>query len=307
MIDTSKRKVDRAECLVRYRGHLDKARGLATATQRSYLLIARRFLESLGSTRRIKHSKFTAAAVTEFVRSDAGSRRGQGPNITVSATRSFIRFLISEGVVQTGLDGAVPKVRRYKHAALPAYFSDLEIEQILAFSKDGSEKGIRNYALLLLISRFGLRIDEAAKLTLDDIDWNNGFVVIRAGKNRRERKLPLPEDVGQAILHYLRRVRPKVDDRHIFLHWAEPFTGYEGSSLGKIVNRLLAGAGVRRPSVGSHLFRHAAATKMVNHGASFKEIADLMGHQSLSSTAIYAKLNFESLAQVALAWPGGDS
>jgi len=150
-------------------------------------------------------------------------------------------------------------------------------------------------------------VDEAAKLTLDDIDWTNGFIVIKAGKNRRERKLPLPKDIGEAVLHYLRHVRPKVEDRHVFLHWVPPFKGYEGSSLGKMVNRLLAKAGMKRPSRGSHLFRHAAATKMVNQGASFKQIADVMGHQSLSATAVYAKLNFVSLAQIALAWPGGDS
>lgn len=306
MIDSSK-YLNRAECLERYKNHLDRVRGLAEATQKSYQLIARRFLESLGSRRRIKHSKFTAAAVAEFVKSDAGTRRGQGPNTTCSATRSFIRFLVSEGIIQGGLEEAVPKMRRYRHADLPAYFSDLEIEQILTFSKDGSEKGIRNYALILLLSRFGLRVNEAAKLTLDDIDWKHGFVVIRAGKNRRERKLPLPEDVGQSLLHYIRKVRPKIDDRHIFLHWTEPFTAYEGSSLGKMVNRLLARAGVKRHAAGSHLFRHAAATRMVNHGASFKQIADLMGHQSLSATAIYAKLNFVNLAQIALDWPGGDS
>jgi site-specific recombinase XerD len=218
MIDISKRKIDQAECLVRYKDHLEKARGLATATQRSYLVIARRFLESLGSTRRINQSKVTAAAVIKFVRSDAGPRQGQGPNTTVAATRSFIRFLIFEGVVQPGLEAAVPKMRCYKHAGLPAYFSDLEIEHILAFSRDGSQKGIRDYALLLLMSRLGLRVDEAAKLQLDDIDWHNGSIVIRAGKNRRERKLPLAEDLGEAILHYMRRVRPHVDDRHIFLH-----------------------------------------------------------------------------------------
>lgn len=307
MIEVNKHKIDRVACLTRYEDHMDKARGFARATQRSYLLIASRFLESLSSGKRIKRSLVTAEAVIEFVKSDAGSRTGQGPNTTVAGTRSFLRFLIFEGVVQTGLDAAVPRMRSYRHAGLPSCLSTLEIEQILEFSNDGSKKGIRDYTLLLLISRLGLRVDEAAKLTLDDIDWVNGFIVIRAGKNRCERKLPLAQDIGAAISSYLLRVRPKANDRHLFMHLTPPFKGYEGSSLGSAINRLMAKADMKRPSGGSHQFRHSAATRMVNEGTTFKEIADLLGHQSLSTTAIYAKLDFHSLAKIALAWPGGEA
>lgn len=138
MIEVNKEKIDRVACLARYKDHMEKARGLAGATQRSYLLIARRFLESLGSCKRIKSSLVTSEAVIAFVKSDAKSRTGQGPNTTVAGTRSFLRFLIFEGVIQIGLDAAVPRVRTYTHAGLPSYLSKPEIERVLEFSNNRS-------------------------------------------------------------------------------------------------------------------------------------------------------------------------
>jgi site-specific recombinase XerD len=295
--------IDREQCLALYTEHMEKARGLAEGTQRAYLLIARRFLASLGRRRQIAGSKITAPAVIEFVRSDAARRRGRGAGLTVAGTRSFLRFLRSQKIVQAGLEASVPSVRCYRHASLPPSLTEAEIAQVLKSSNDGTQKGIRNYALLLIISRLGLRIGETASLLLEDIDWINGFIVVRAGKNRCERKLPLAQDVAEAILNYLCQSRPKVDDRHIFLQVMPPFKGYDGGALGKVIHRLLVKFGMKRPSGGPHQFRHAAATKMVNQGATFKEIADLLGHRSMAATAIYAKLDFQSLMKIALPWP----
>ena len=302
MIEVHDEKIDRKECLVLYQHYVENVRGLSNVTCRCYVLIARRFLQSLGRSRRINKSKINADAVIDFVRSDAAPRSGQGPNMTVSATRSFLRFLILEEIIPSGLDAAVPRVRCYRHAALPVSLSQVEIKQLLVACKDGSR--IRNYAMILILSRLGLRIDEVARLSLDDFDWVNGSILIRAGKNRCERKLPLANDLAKSILQYLRRSRPKADDRHLFLHWHRPFKGYDGDALGKIIQRILRNAGLKRPSGGPHQFRHSAATTMVNRGASFKEIADLLGHQSLSTTGIYAKLDFESLNCIALPWAG---
>lgn len=297
-------KIDREKSLARYKHYMNNVRGLSAITQRVYLLIARRFLESLVSQGRwINRSQFTAAAIVDFVRSDSARRTGKGPNTTAAATRSILRFLISQGIVRAGIEAAVPTIRCYKHAALPPCFTEKEIAQLLNATKDD----VRKYALLLLISRLGLRIEEAAKLMLEDIDWTNGFIVIQAGKNRCERKLPLAQDLAEALLVYLRKARPKTASRHVFVHVNEPYKSYDGSALGKVVCRILLKSGTKRPSGGAHQFRHTAATKMVNEGASFKTIADLLGHQSLSATAIYAKLDLKNLTKVALAWPGGNS
>lgn len=302
MIELKRKSFDRDECLSQYKHHIVKVRGLARTTERAYLLIAQRFLECISKTPRIYQSRINSRSVIDFVRADAAERSGQGPTITVSATKSFLRFLIVEGIVAAGLDAAVPRLRCYRHTSLPSSLSQAEIKQLLVHCRDGSARGTRNYALVMVLSRLGLRIDEVARLSLEDFDWRNGFVIIRAGKNRCERKLPLAEDVAKAILRYLRNVRPQSTYRNVFLHWLRPYKGYCGDSLGKIIHRLLETAGLKRELGGPHQFRHSAATLMVNRGASFKEIADLLGHQSLLTTGIYAKLDFNTLTSIALPW-----
>jgi integrase/recombinase XerD len=297
--------VDREECLAQYAVHLTKTRGLALTTQRVHSLIARRFLSSLSHRLRFKQSKITARSVLEFVRSDASRGTGRGPGVTVAATRSFLRFLRTQGMVGAELEASVPTMRCYRHASLPPCFTESETANLLACSNDGTKKGIRNYALLLMVSRLGLRIGEIAMLTLDDIDWVHGFIVIPAGKTRTERQLPLPQDLAEGILKYLQHGRPKVEDRHLFLHVLRPFKGYDGSALGKVISRILIKHRMKQRFGGPHQFRHSAATRMVNSGASFKQIADLLGHGSLASTAVYAKLDFETLTKIALPWPGG--
>jgi integrase/recombinase XerD len=159
---------------------------------------------------------------------------------------------------------------------------------------------------LLLLSRLGIRALEAAQLQLDDVDWHTGCLLIRASKTHRERNLPLAEDVGQALVDYLRDGRPQTDSRNIFLEHTAPFCPLRTSSaITKAVKRLLKKTGIERRSAGAHLFRHTAASQMVCRGASFKEVADVLGHRSLQTTGIYAKLDLAALSQVALPWPGG--
>ncbi len=147
---------------------------------------------------------------------------------------------------------------------------------------------------------------EVARLQFDDIDWFQGSILIRAGKSHRDRLLPLPEDVGQALLDYLRGNRPVTPHRELFLGHYAPYRPLRtASAITHVVQRLLKRAGIERRSSGAHLFRHTAASQMINRGASFKEIADILGHRSLQTTGIYAKLDLEALSRVALPWPGG--
>jgi integrase len=160
--------------------------------------------------------------------------------------------------------------------------------------------------MLLFLARLGLRPGEVVRLQLDDIDWRAGTILIRAGKTRRERILPLPEDVGEALVRYLKQARPTSTHRHFFLNLCPPHAPLASAVvLTGIARAVLRQADVVIHRPGAYVFRHTIATHMVWQGTTFKEIADVLGHRSLVSTCIYAKLDLPSLAKVAIAWPGG--
>ncbi len=293
--------------LTRYHQHLEKVLGLAPTTRQKYLFFAARLLQAESQNGTIDWSAFNADRIREFVQRDAAPRKGFGPHGTATAVRSLLRFLVSQGVISAGLATAIPTIRRWSQAALPQQLSETEIRRLLSICADDTAIGKRNYSVLLLLSRLGLRAKEVARLQLNDVDWANGSLLIRAGKTHCERTLPLPHDIGEALFSYLQQGRPTSSHRDIILNHTAPYLPLQtASAITKIVKRLLAKAGIERRSSGAHLFRHTAATQMVNRGASFKEVADVLGHQSLQTTAIYAKLDVTALSQVALPWPGGE-
>jgi integrase len=219
----------------------------------------------------------------------------------------MLRYLIGRGEVPGGLEAAVPRLRQYQQAALPHHLSEAQMARVLESCASRTPVGRRDYAILLILARLGLRAKEVARLALEDIDWVEGHVVIRAGKTRQERRLPLAKDVGQAVIAYLKHGRPSSPHRLVFLERRAPFGPLRtASAITHIVQRALARAGVEAPSGGAHLFRHSAATHMVRRGASFKQVADVLGHQALQTTRIYAKLDLAALSQVAQPWPGGE-
>jgi site-specific recombinase XerD len=180
------------------------------------------------------------------------------------------------------------------------------VERVLAVYQDDTISSLRNYAMLLLLARLGLRSQDVISLCLDDIDWANGRLDFRPGKSRRERSLPLPQDVGQAIVAYVQTGRPQSESREVFLRCRPPFRPLTKSAVWCMVRQAFAQAGiVVPPGIASHIFRHTAASHMVNRGASFKDVADGLGHRSLETTGIYAKLELDALAAVALPWGGG--
>jgi site-specific recombinase XerD len=165
--------------------------------------------------------------------------------------------------------------------------------------------GRRDYAILLLLARLGLRSSEVAFLELDDIDWNVGQLSVR-GKSGRRSELPLPPEVGKAIAAYLRRGRPDSASRRVFLRAKAPVRGFQGASgVGSIVRHSLKRAGVNAPTHGAHQFRHGLATEMLRQGASLSEIGELLGHRHPQTTKIYAKVDINALRTLALPWPGG--
>lgn len=292
--------------LTRYEEHLEKVLGLAPGSRQEYLRFAARLLKAMSQRGVIEWSAFTADKVTAFLQAEAAPRKGSGPHAPATALRSFLRFLVSQGRLPAGLELAIPPIRRWSHSALPQRLSETEINRLLTFCADQTATGRRNYAMLLLLSRLGLRAKEVARLQLNDIDWIQGSLLARSSKTHCQRILPLPQDVGEAILSYLQHGRPQTTDREVFLTALAPYRPLKTSAIVSVtVKRLMARAGIKRQSGGAHLLRHTAATQMVNRGASFKDVADVLGHQQLQTTGIYAKLDLAALSEVALPWPGG--
>ncbi|MCI0418821.1 MAG: site-specific integrase, partial [Acidobacteria bacterium] len=276
---------------IRYQEYLDKVLGLAPKTYQRYLFFSARLLEAMSQHGVIEWSAFTADKITAFLQAEVAPRKGSGPHGPATSLRSFLRFLVSQGRLSAGLELAIPPIRRWSQSALPQRLSETEINRLLTFCADQTATGRRNYAILSLLSRLGLRAKEVARLQLNDIDWVNGSILVRSSKTHCQRLLPLPQDVGEALLSYLRNGRPQTTDREVFLTALPPYRSLKTSAaISVTVKRLMARAGIKRQSAGAHLLRHSAATRMVNRGASFKEVADVLGHQQLQTTGIYAKL-----------------
>ena len=221
--------------------------------------------------------------------------------------RNFFRYLFKVGKMPTNLCAGVPNIRRSYRARTPRYLAPAQVEQVLEAVRTGSPEELRrrNYAMVLLLARLGLRAPEVVAMEIDDIDWRAGELIVR-GKGRRHDRLPLPPDVGEALAQYLRFERGPSATRALFITAKAPYRPFHD---GQILNALLKDAfqrtGVKPPApyVGSHVLRHSLATHMAREGASLEEIADVLRHRSRESTMIYAKMDIEGLRSVAQPWP----
>ena len=295
--------------LKRYEKYLDDVLGAAVSTRKNYLSIAKRFLGSCFHPEQVDWGALSPPEITAFVQQEAATRIGGSLKVLTAAVRAFLRFLVFCGELRPGLEAAVPKLRQWTHAALPQRLSAEQIEQVLATCTGNSPQCLRNQAILLLLARLGLRAHEVATLRLDDIDWRQGQLRLQPGKTHRERLLPLSQEVGHALAQYLQHGRPVSTSRIVFLNFRAPFRPFSGpSAISRLAKRAIERAGLPNlPRLGAHTFRHSAASQMVNQGASFKEVADVLGHHSLQTTGIYAKLDLDALSAVALPWMGENS
>jgi site-specific recombinase XerD len=294
------------EWLGRFDGHLDHVAGCAHKSRGNYLRYARRLLLEQFGDAEVDWSKLQASVVTDFTRREAAKLMPSACGQPVTAIRSLIRFLVSDGLVSEGLVGAVPAVLTWRHSSIPKVISADEVDRVIAACDVTSEYGLREKAVVLLLARLGLRASEVIRLRIEDIDWVRGCVLVRAGKTHRERGLPLSQEVGETLVAYLRRARPASTHRELFLRWKPPFGPLcSSTSICTLTQKLLKRAGISVHRPGAHVLRHSLATAMVINGVSFKTVADVLGHQSLATTGIYAKLDLGSLSQVAMPWPGG--
>lgn len=212
-----------------------------------------------------------------------------------------MRFLFMSGHVATQLDAAVPKVGSWRLAGLPKSFGRQEVEGLLASCDRRSTFGRRDFAVLTVLVRLGLRAGEVAALELADIDWRAGEVTIR-GKGRREERLPLPLDVGDAVVGWLRRGRPDCECPKIITRVRAPHGGLTSGGVSAIVRAACVRAGL--PELNAHRLRHTAATEMLRAGAGLGEVGQVLRHASVLTTAIYAKVDRDRLRELAQPWPG---
>lgn len=220
-----------------------------------------------------------------------------------TALRSYLRYLAARGECRPWLDQAVPAIAQWRLSALPRYLPASDIERVIASCDLTKQQGIRDRAILLLLARLGLRGGDVVAMRLDDITWEEGTLRVR-GKGRRESRLPLPQDVGDAVLNYLATARPVVDCDRVFLRSAAPCRPFAGSAaISCVVRSALRRAGINSPTQGANLFRHSIATAMLRAGVTLDTIGTVLRHQSINTTAHYAKVDIVALCQIAQPWP----
>ena len=281
-------------------------RGLAAASIRLYGDSVGRFLDRVFSDPAVRLDQLTATDVIRFVTDEAARlHHPKRAQVMTSALRSFLQYGRFRGEIVTDLRSCVPTVADWSKAGIPKTISPAQVQRLLAGCDQQSVSGNRDYAMLLLVSRLGLRASEVVNLTLEDIDWTEGIIKVQ-GPAQRVDHLPLPSDVGAALADYLRHWRPACAARNVFIQVKAPRRALRGpSAVGCIVRRALQRAGVDSPSKGAHLLRHSLATQMLGGGASLGEIAEILRHRNQQTTTIYAKVDLVSLHTLALPWPGG--
>jgi integrase/recombinase XerD len=291
------------ELVERYGAYLLRERGVVERVAADFVWAARLFLSrSLGDAGVEGLEALTAREVVDFVVSECRVRRPSRAKSLIAATRSFLRFLYVEGLIATPLAQAVPTVGGWHGSSLPRGLQPAEVTALLGSCDRRTRAGRRDYAILLLLVRLGLRAGEVVALQLDDLEWRAGQIRVR-GKGRSEERLPLPVDVGEAVAGYLRRGRPACEHRFVFVRVIAPLAALHSHAVTMIVRRACERAGLS--PVGAHCLRHTAATQTLRAGASLSEVGQLLRHRSLGTTAIYAKVDQAALGALARPWPGG--
>ncbi len=293
------------QCAGEFERYLREERVLAEATIINYMPHIRGFLKHRFGDGTVQLSRLCAGDVVGFVQRQAPRLHPKRSKLMTTALRSFLQYARYCGEVTADLAAAVPVVPNWSRTTLPRGIMTEQVRQLLASINRRTAMGRRDYAILLLLARLGLRSSEVAFLDLDDIDWNLGQLNVR-GKRGQCTELPLLPEVGKAIAAYLRHGRPESASRRLFLRAKAPLRGFQGAcGVGSVVRHSLKRAKVNAPTYGAHQFRHGLATEMLRRGASLGEIGELLRHRHPQTTTIYAKVDIDALRTLALPWPGG--
>jgi integrase/recombinase XerD len=265
--------------------------------------MVRRFITARLIRNELKWESLDRADVIAFVHRACRGRSRGSASLLITGLRALLEYLYVQGLIRRPLASAVPSIARSKLAGLPRALETAELERLLAACDRRTRTGRRDFAMLMLLGRLGLRSGEVRALSLDDIDWRAGELMVRGKGNRLER-LPLPADVGEALAAYLQRGRPATaQGRTVFVRIHAPHRTLTASAVTNTVYMASCRAGLGR--VSAHRLRHTVATQMIRAGVALPEIGQVLRHRRLITTAIYAKLDREGLRRVARTWPGG--
>ena len=288
-----------------YENFLLKERSLVPSSTENYLEVAGRFLSERFPTGKIYLKKLQARDVTDFLLHDSSNRGRRSVQLTATVLRSFLNFLFQKGRIAANLGAAVPSIPHRRLAELPHYLEAHEVERVLSTCDRRRKIGKRDYAIFLLLARLGLRAGEVTQLTLGDINWRAGELFVR-GKGARVDRLPLLQDVGEALAEYLQKARPACSSRRVFIQCKAPFDGFAGPQcVSNLVRMALIRLDLSPAHRGAHVLRHSLATGLLRNGASLAQIGQVLRHQLPQTTEIYAKVDFGALRPLALPWIGG--
>lgn len=286
---------------------LAEERGLSTRTVIHYLPTVRAFLSERFGAGPVALDALTAKDIPGFILRHTKRVGPRHVQLITTVLRCFFRFLRERGDISMDLAASVPSVADWRLSELPKFLEPEHVDRLLEACNRNTDAGRRDHAVLLLLARLGLRAGEVVHMELDDIDWENGAIMVK-GKSRREDRLPLPTDVGEALAAYLSEARPPCPSRTVFLRLRAPRQGFSSSvAVCDIVRRALRRAGLHPGRKGSHLLRHGLAVKMLRGGASLAEIGEILRHELPATTEIYAKVDVAALRALALPWQGGES
>ena len=291
----------RAQLKDRYEAYLQRDRALSPITITRHWFVLRRFLVERFGDGSIDLRALRPDDVTRYLLRHVPAQSRFSTH--VSTLRSFLRFLWQAGDTDRDLGGAIPPIRRWRLVEVPKYLPVTEVAHLLASVDQTSARGRRNYAILLLLARLGLRAGEVVRLELQDLDWRAGELTVR-GKGSVHARLPLPRDVGAALATYLRTDRPTCATRRVFVCLKAPHRGLgHPATVSTLVHCALNRAGLTPPTTGAHLLRHSLATDLLRHGTSLGDIGEVLRHRLPQTTEIYAKVDVDRLRTLAQPWP----
>jgi len=273
-------------------------RGVRPVTLSGYASHIRGFVAALGND----PGAYDARAVRDYLLGYARRSRVSRAQSATTAIRVFLRYLVATGQCDGVLPSAVPKIAHWRLSSLPRYIGSQDVDRLIASCDEPIRTALRDRAVLLLLARLALRASDVAGLEFADVDWREGRIRV-SGKNRHEFWLPLPQEVGDAIVDYLQNERPESDDAHLFMKCIAPAGPLNRSVVSSIVRRAVERTGIAAPLRGAHLLRHSAATEMLRQGATLAQIGSVLRHANIDTTAIYAKVDVALLNGVAAPWP----
>ena len=288
-----------------YLEYLRRDRGLAETTLVKRRLHTRRFLQERFAKSAVRVDRLKARDVIRYIQDHAHEYSALYCADIVLVLKDFYRFLRLRGYMRKDVASGIPRMPYLRPIQPPGHLETSDVERLLKTCNRKTPQGIRDYAILLILARLGLRAGEVRRLTLDDIDWEGGEITV-CGKGGKRHALPLPQDVGKALVEYLRHSRPDCPSRHVFIRARAPHTQLQHSgSIYKIMKKALERAGLHPPHKGPHLLRHTFATHLLRRGASLPDVSRMLGHENPDSAFVYAHVDMDTLKMVAQPWPGG--